>query len=29
MHVKHQTIRLSVGLEQTDDLLDDIIQALA
>ncbi|MDR2389079.1 MAG: PLP-dependent transferase [Tannerellaceae bacterium] len=29
MHVKQQTIRLSVGLEQRDDLLDDITRALA
>ncbi|MDR2118667.1 MAG: PLP-dependent transferase [Tannerellaceae bacterium] len=29
MHIKQQTIRLSVGLEQTDDLLEDIMQALA
>jgi O-acetylhomoserine (thiol)-lyase len=29
MHVKQQTIRLSTGLEQTDDLLNDILQALA
>jgi O-acetylhomoserine (thiol)-lyase len=29
MHVKQQTIRLSVGLEAADDLLDDIRQALA
>jgi O-acetylhomoserine (thiol)-lyase len=29
MHVKQQTLRLSVGLEETEDLLDDIIQALA
>ncbi|MDR1555548.1 MAG: PLP-dependent transferase [Tannerellaceae bacterium] len=28
MHVKQQTIRLSVGLESTDDLLNDIRQAL-
>jgi O-acetylhomoserine (thiol)-lyase len=28
MHVKQQTIRLSVGLEPTDDLLNDIKQAL-
>jgi O-acetylhomoserine (thiol)-lyase len=29
MNVKQQTIRLSVGLESADDLLDDIKQALA
>ncbi|MDR1645548.1 MAG: PLP-dependent transferase [Tannerellaceae bacterium] len=28
MHVKQETIRLSVGLESMDDLLDDIKQAL-
>jgi O-acetylhomoserine (thiol)-lyase len=29
MHVKQQTIRLSVGLEPADDLLDDIKEALS
>jgi O-acetylhomoserine (thiol)-lyase len=28
MHIKQETIRLSVGLESTDDLLNDIKQAL-
>ena len=28
MDVSQKTIRLSVGLERADDLLDDIIQAL-
>ncbi len=28
MHIKQQTIRLSVGLEPTDDLFNDIMQAL-
>ncbi|MDR1344030.1 MAG: PLP-dependent transferase, partial [Tannerellaceae bacterium] len=27
MHIKQQTIRLSTGLESTDDLMDDILQA--
>ncbi|MDR1357162.1 MAG: PLP-dependent transferase [Tannerellaceae bacterium] len=29
MHIKQQTIRLSTGLESTDDLMDDILQAIA
>ncbi|MDR1499927.1 MAG: PLP-dependent transferase [Tannerellaceae bacterium] len=29
MHIKQETIRLSIGLESTDDLLSDITQALS